>query len=143
MADKDETTRRFSDQPEWVAYLLSRVDALTDKAEALAVEVSGLRVRFDARERETKPLNETLQAFRAEIRELREGQDKLREGQDKLREGQDQLREGQEEMRKDMRDGLKSLERKLDAFNKRWLEVRADLAWHDERLLALEGQGKQ
>ena len=129
MARKDETTRELGDQPEWVAYLVSRVDALTNRMDALAAEVSGLRVRFDARELDTRPLNETLQAFRVEIQELRKGQDKLREGQ--------------EEMRKDMRAGLKSLERKLDALNKLWLEVRADLAWHDERLLALEGEGRQ
>ena len=66
MNDKEETTRKFDDQPEWVKYLISRVDALT-------TEVSQLRERLDARDRETKPPNETLEAFRVEIHELPKG----------------------------------------------------------------------
>src|SRR2546427_13296456 len=86
MNDKEETTRKFDDQPEWVRYLISRVDGLT-------TEVFQLRDRLDERDRETKPLNETLEAFRVEIREIREGQEVLRKGQEELREEFKQFRE--------------------------------------------------
>src|SRR5947207_14419809 len=85
MADNGDTTRRFGDQPDWVTYLLTRVDSL-------GIAVESLRERFDARDRETTPLAETLEAFRVELRELREGQQTLREGQEALREGQEALR---------------------------------------------------
>ena len=86
MNDKEETTRKFDDQPEWVRYLISKVEGLT-------TEVSQLRDRLDARDRETKPLKETLEAFRIELRDLREGQETLRKGQDDLREELSQFRE--------------------------------------------------
>ena len=64
MNDKEETTRKFDDQPEWVRYLISRVDGLTKTVDGLTTEVIQLRDRLDARDRETEPLNETLEAFR-------------------------------------------------------------------------------
>src|SRR3989475_13223213 len=93
MNDKEETTRKFDDQPEWVRYLISRVDGLTKTVDGLTTEVFQLRDRLDARDRETKPLNETLEAFRVEIREIREGQESLRKGQEELREEFKQFRE--------------------------------------------------
>src|SRR5947199_7639172 len=97
MSNKEETTRKFEDQPEWVRYLIARVDDLTS-------EVFQLRDRLDARDRETKPLNETLEAFRIELRDLREGQETLREGQETLRKGQEGSREGQETLRQGQED---------------------------------------
>ena len=64
MNDKEETTRKFDDQPEWVRYLISKVEGLT-------TEVSQLRDRLDARDRETKPLKERIAALGAELDVLR------------------------------------------------------------------------
>ena|SRR5437660_1167266 len=145
MDDKEETTRKFEDQPEWVRYLISKVEGLT-------TEVSQLRDRLDARDRETKPLNETLEAFRIELRELREGQETLREGQDALRKAQGDLREGQETLRKgqeDLREELgqfreevrvefRRLNAKVLDVLQRHLDVVADISELNRRVSALE-----
>ncbi len=145
MNDKEETTRKFDDQPEWVRYLISRVDGLTS-------EVSQVRDRLDARDRDTKPLAETLEAFRVEIRELREGQDTLQKGQEDLHEGQDTLQKGQEDLRKgqeDLREELgqfreevrvefRRLNAKILDVLQRHLDVVADISELNRRVSALE-----
>ena len=124
MGDKEERTRKFDDQPEWVGYLISRVDALT-------TEVSQLRDRLDARDRETKPLNETLEAFRIELRDLREGQETLRKGQDDLREELSQFRE-------EVRVEFRRLNAKILDVLQRHLDVVADISELNRRVSALE-----
>ena len=124
MNDKEETTRKFDDQPEWVKYLISRVDALT-------TEVSQLRERLDARDRETKPLNETLEAFRVEIHELRQGQESLRQGQEELREEFKQFRE-------EVRVEFRRLNAKILDVLQRHLDVVADISELNRRVSALE-----
>ena len=124
MDDKEDTTRKFDDQPEWVGYLISRVDALT-------TEVSQLRERLDARDRETKPLKETLEAFRIELRDLREGQETLRKGQDDLREELSQFRE-------EVRVEFRRLNAKILDVLQRHLDVVADISELNRRVSALE-----
>jgi len=124
MDDKEETTRKFEDQPEWVRYLISKVEGLT-------TEVSQLRDRLDARDRETKPLNETLEAFRIELRDLREGQETLRKGQDDLREELSQFRE-------EVRVEFRRLNAKILDILQRHLDVVADISELNRRVSALE-----
>jgi len=124
MDDKEETTRKFGDQPEWVRYLISKVEGLT-------TEVSQLRDRLDARDRETKPLNETLEAFRIEFRDLREGQETLRKGQDDLREELSQFRE-------EVRVEFRRLNAKILDVLQRHLDVVADISELNRRVSALE-----
>ncbi len=124
MNDKKETTRKFDDQPEWVRYLISKVEGLT-------TEVSQLRDRLDARDRETKPLNETLEAFRIELRDLREGQETLRKGQDDLREELSQFRE-------EVRVEFRRLNAKILDVLQRHLDVVADISELNRRVSALE-----
>jgi len=124
MDDKEETTRKFEDQPEWVRYLISKVEGLT-------TEVSQLRDRLDARDRETKPLNETLEAFRIELRDLREGQETLRKGQDDLREELSQFRE-------EVRVEFRRLNAKILDVLQRHLDVVADISELNRRVSALE-----
>ncbi len=124
MNDKEETTRKFDDQPEWVRYLISKVEGLT-------TEVSQLRDRLDARDRETKPLNETLEAFRIELRELREGQETLRKGQEDLREEVGQFRE-------EVRVEFRRLNAKILDVLQRHLDVVADISELNRRVSALE-----
>ena len=124
MNDKEETTRKFDDQPEWVRYLISKVEGLT-------TEVSQLRDRLDARDRETKPLNETLEAFRIELRDLREGQETLRKGQDDLREELSQFRE-------EVRVEFRRLNAKILDVLQRHLDVVADISEMNRRVSALE-----
>ena len=124
MNDKEETTRKFDDQPEWVRYLISKVEGLT-------TEVSQLRDRLDARNRETKPLNETLEAFRIELRELREGQETLRKGQEDLREEVGQFRE-------EVRVEFRRLNAKILDVLQRHLDVVADISELNRRVSALE-----
>ncbi len=124
MDDKEERTRKFDDQPEWVGYLISRVDALT-------TEVSQLRERLDARDRETKPLNETLEAFRVEIHELRQGQESLRQGQEELREEFNQFRE-------EVRIEFRRLNAKILDVLQRHMDVVADISELNRRVSALE-----
>ena len=145
MNDKEETTRKFDDQPEWVRYLISRVDGLTKTVDGLTTEVSQLRDRLDARDRETKPLHETLEAFRVEIRELREGQDTLQKGQEDLRKGQEDLRKGQEELREEfgqfreeVRVEFRRLNAKILDVLQRHLDVVADISELNRRISALE-----
>src|SRR5437660_10730699 len=116
MDDKEETTRKFEDQPEWVRYLISKVEGLT-------TEVSQLRDRLDARDRETKPLNETLEAFRIELGELHEGQEALREGQEALRKGQEDLREELSQFREEVRVEFRRLNAKILDVLQRHLDV--------------------
>ena len=66
MNDKEETTRKFDDQPEWVRYLISRADGLTKTVDGLTTEGQEA---------------------------LRKGQEDLREGQQALREEFNQFRE--------------------------------------------------
>ncbi|OLD24581.1 MAG: hypothetical protein AUJ04_08955 [Acidobacteria bacterium 13_1_40CM_3_55_6] len=124
MNDKEETTRKFDDQPEWVRYLISKVEGLT-------TEVSQLRDRLDARDRETKPLKETLEAFRIELRDLREGQETLRKGQDDLREELSQFRE-------EVRVEFRRLNAKILDVLQRHLDVVADISELNRRVSALE-----
>ncbi len=124
MNDKEETTRKFDDQPEWVRYLISKVEGLT-------TEVSQLRNRLDARDRETKPLKETLEAFRIELRDLREGQETLRKGQDDLREELSQFRE-------EVRVEFRRLNAKILDVLQRHLDVVADISELNRRVSALE-----
>jgi len=124
MNDKEETTRKFDDQPEWVRYLISKVEGLT-------TEVSQLRDRLDARDRETKPLKETLEAFRIELRDLREGQETLRKGQDDLREELSQFRE-------EVRVEFGRLNAKILDVLQRHLDVVADISELNRRVSALE-----
>ena len=124
MNDKEETRRKFDDQPEWVRYLISKVEGLT-------TEVSQLRDRLDARDRETKPLNETLEAFRIELRELREGQETLRKGQEDLREEVGQFRE-------EVRVEFRRLNAKILDVLQRHLDVVADISELNRRVSALE-----
>ena len=124
MNDKEETRRKFDDQPEWVRYLISKVEGLT-------TEVSQLRDRLDARDRETKPLNETLEAFRIELRDLREGQETLRKGQDDLREELSQFRE-------EVRVEFRRLNAKILDVLQRHLDVVADISELNRRVSALE-----
>ena len=124
MDDKEETTRKFEDQPEWVRYLISKVEGLT-------TEVSQLRDRLDARDRETKPLNETLEAFRIELRDLREGQETLRKGQDDLREELSQFRE-------EVRVEFRRLNAKILDVLQRHMDVVADISELNRRVSALE-----
>jgi chromosome segregation ATPase len=138
MNDKEETMRKFDDQPEWVRYLISKVEGLT-------TEVSQLRDRLDARDRETKPLNETLEAFRIELRDLREGQEALRKGQEDLREGQETLRKGQEDLREglsqfreEVRVEFRRLNAKILDVLQRHLDVVADISELNRRVSALE-----
>ena len=125
MNDKGETTRKFDDQPEWVKYLISRVDALT-------TEVSQLRERLEARDRETKPPNETLEAFRVEIHELRQGQESLRQGQESLRQGQDSLRQGQQELR----EGQESVRQEEEELREEFKQFREEVRVEFRRLNA-------
>ena len=145
MNDKEETTRKFDDQPEWVRYLISRVDGLTKTVDGLTTEVIQLRDRLDARDRETKPLNETLEGFRVEIRELREGQESLHQGQQELRQGQESLRKGQEELREEfnqfreeVRVEFRRLNAKILDVLQRHLDVVADISELNRRVSALE-----
>ena len=131
MNDKEETTRKFDDQPEWVGYLISRVDGLTKTVDGLTTEVIQLRDRLDARDRETKPLNETLEAFRVEIRELRQGQESLRQGQEELREEFKQFRE-------EVRVEFRRLNAKILDVLQRHLDVVADISELNRRVSALE-----
>jgi chromosome segregation ATPase len=131
MNDKEETTRKFDDQPEWVRYLISRVDGLTS-------EVSQLRDRLDARDGETKPLNETLEAFRIEIRELREGQDSLQRGQEDLRKGQEDLRADFGQFREEVRVEFRRLNAKILDVLQRHMDVVADISELNRRVSALE-----
>ena len=124
MDDKEKTTRKFEDQPEWVRYLISKVEGLT-------TEVSQLRDRLDARDRETKPLKETLEAFRIELRDLREGQETLRKGQDDLREELSQFRE-------EVRVEFRRLNAKILDILQRHLDVVADISELNRRVSALE-----
>ena len=124
MNDKEETTRKFDDQPEWVRYLISKVEGLT-------TEVSQLRDRLDARDRETKPLKETLEAFRIELRDLREGQETLRKGQDDLREELSQFRE-------EVRVEFRRLNAKILDVLQRHLDVVVDISELNRRVSALE-----
>ena len=152
MNDKEETTRKFDDQPEWVGYLISRVDGLTKTVDGLTTEVIQLRDRLDARDRETKPLNETLEAFRVEIRELREGQESLHQGQQELRQGQQELRQGQESLRhgqeelreefnqfrEEVRIEFRRLNAKILDVLQRHLDVVADISELNRRVTAVE-----
>ena|SRR5437660_9268902 len=138
MNDKEETTRKFDDQPEWVSYLISRVDGLTKTVDGLTTEVIQLRDRLDARDRETKPLNETLEAFRVEIRELREGQESLRKGQESLRKGQEELREEFSQFREEVRIEFRRLNAKILDVLQRHLDVVADISELNRRVSALE-----
>ncbi len=138
MNDKEETTRKFDDQPEWVRYLISRVDGVTKTVDGLTKTVSGLttevfqlRDRLDARDRETKPLNETLEAFRVELRELREGQETLRKGQEDLREELSQFRE-------EVRVEFRRLNAKILDVLQRHMDVVADISELNRRVSALE-----
>ena len=131
MNDKEETTRKFDDQPEWVGYLISRVDALTKTVDGLTTEVIQLRDRLDARDRETKSLNETLEAFRVEIHELRQGQESLRQGQEELREEFKQFRE-------EVRVEFRRLNAKILDVLQRHLDVVADISELNRRVSALE-----
>ena len=131
MNDKEETTRKFDDQPEWVKYLISRVDGLTKTVDGLTTEVIQLRDRLDARDRETKPLKETLEAFRIELRDLREGQETLRKGQDDLREELSQFRE-------EVRVEFRRLNAKILDVLQRHLDVVADISELNRRVSALE-----
>ncbi len=131
MNDKEETTRKFDDQPEWVRYLISKVEGLT-------TEVSQLRDRLDARDRETKPLKETLEAFRIELRDLREGQETLRKGQETLRKGQDDLREELSQFREEVRVEFRRLNAKILDVLQRHLDVVADISELNRRVSALE-----
>src|SRR5437660_592986 len=138
MNDKEETTRKFDDQPEWVRYLISRADGLTKTVDGLTTEVFQLRDRLDARDRETKPLNETLEAFRVEIREIREGQEALRKGQEDLREGQQALREEFNQFREEVRVEFRRLNAKVLDVLQRHLDVVADISELNRRVSALE-----
>ena len=124
MNDKEETTRKFDDQPEWVRYLISKVEELT-------TDVAQLRDRLDVRDRETKPLNETLEAFRVEIREIRDGQETLRKGQEDLREVFNQFRE-------EVRIEFRRLNAKILDVLQRHLDVVADISELNRRVSALE-----
>src|SRR5438876_8238656 len=124
MDDKEETTRKFDDQPEWVRYLISRVDGLTKTVDGLTTEVSQLRDRLDARDRETKPLNETLEAFRIE----------LREGQETLRKGQEDLREEVGQFREEVRVEFRRLNAKILDVLQRHLDVVADISELNRRV---------
>ena len=131
MDDKGETTRKFDDQPEWVRYLISRADGLTKTVDGLTTEVFQLRDRLDARDRETKPLNETLEAFRVEIRKLREGQESLLKGQQELREEFNQFRE-------EVRIEFRRLNAKVLDVLQRHMDVVADISELNRRVSALE-----
>lgn len=131
MNDKEETTRKFDDQPEWVRYLISRVDGLT-------TEVFQLRNRLDERDRETKPLNETLEAFRIELRDLREGQETLREGQETLRKGQEDLRQEFGQFREEVRVEFRRLNAKILDVLQRHMDVVADISELNRRVSVLE-----
>ena len=131
MNDKEETTRKFDDQPEWVRYLISRVDGLTKMVDGLTTEVFQLRHRLDARDRETKPLNETLEAFRVEIHELRDGQESLRQGQQELREEFNQFRE-------EVRIEFRRLNAKVLDVLQRRMDVVADISELNRRVSATE-----
>ena len=124
MNDKEETTRKFDDQPEWVRYLISRVDGLT-------TEVFQLRNGLDEVDRETKPLNETLEAFRIELRDLREGQETLRKGQEDLRQEFGQFRE-------EVRVEFRRLNAKILDVLQRHMDVVADISEMNRRVSALE-----
>ena len=138
MNDKEETTRKFDDQPEWVRYLISRVDGLTKTVDGLTTEVSQLRERLDARDRETKPPNETLEAFRVEIHELRQGQESLRQGQESLRQEQEELREEFKQFREEVRVEFRRLNAKILDVLQRHLDVVADISELNRRVSALE-----
>ena len=138
MNDKEETTRKFDDQPEWVRYLISRVDGVTETVNGLTKTVDGLttevfqlRDRLDARDRETKPLNETLEAFRVEIRELRDGQESLLKGQQELREEFNQFRE-------EVRIEFRRLNAKVLDVLQRHMDVVADISELNRRVSATE-----
>jgi chromosome segregation ATPase len=148
----EEPTRRFDEQPEW--------------AKELRAEVMRLHERFDARDRQTKPLHETLEAIRVELRELREGQAKLSEGQAKLSEGQAKLseeqarlseeqarlseeqarlsagqralQESQEALREEIRLEFRRLNAKVFDVLQRYLDHAADLSELNRRVVALE-----
>lgn len=102
MADNDETTRKFGDEPAWVKQILTRFEDLRGEVGQLRGEVAQLRESVESRHRETRPMAETLEAIRVDI---------------------GQLREGQEELRK----RVFSVERKLDVLNNHMLECEANL----------------
>jgi chromosome segregation ATPase len=116
MADTDDTTHKFSDEPNWLTAILQNLFA----------EVAQLRESVEARNRETRPLAETLEAMRVDIQQLKDGQESLRNGQESLR--------------KEVREGFARMERKQDLLNNRLLSAEGDIVGLDRRVEALESR---
>jgi len=114
MPNTDETTRRLMEEPDGLKGILQNVLG----------ELAQLRERFDARDRETKPLGETLEAIRVDVQQLRKGQDQLGHDMNVLR--------------KEMREGFGRMERKQDLLNNRLLGVEGDIVGLDQRVEAIE-----
>ena len=115
MANTDETTRKFEDEPD-------RLTEVLIKLESLSSEVARLRESVESRNRETRPMPETLEAIRVDIGQLREGQEELRNGQEEIRKR------------------VFTVERKLDVLNNHMLEWEANFKYVDERVLAHESR---
>jgi len=112
MADTNDSTRKFGDEPDPLGQILTRIEDLSN-------EVTQLRESVEARHLETRPLAETLEAIRVDIR---------------------QLYDGQEELRRDTREGFTRVERKMDVLNKHLLETDTNVAGLDERILVVESR---
>jgi predicted RNase H-like nuclease (RuvC/YqgF family) len=123
MANSEDTTRKFDEQPVWLALVLDKIETVKVEVGQLRGEVTELRESVEARNRETKPLGETLEAMRVDIQQLKDGQVEFRD-----------------ELRKEMRQGFYLLDRRLKGMNNIVMRFEGDLVGLDERLEALEGQ---
>ena len=109
MANTDDTTQRFRNEPDGFKEILQNVVA----------ELGQLRESVEARNRETRPLGETLEAMRVDIKQVKDGQD---------------------ELRKEVRAGFALMERKQNLLNNCLLDSEGDIVGLDQRVEALEGR---
>lgn len=112
----DETTGKFEDEPGQIGQVLQQ----------LIAEVAQLRESVEARNRETRPLGETLELMRGDIQQLKEEMQ--------------QLKDGQEALRKEVREGFALMERKQNLLNNRLLDSEGDIVGLDQRIEALENR---
>ena len=92
----EDLTKKLPEQPD------ARLEELFRLVQSIGTEVSKLRQDFDARQRDTQPLGETLQLIRADIAQLQEGQNQLQEGQNQLRADVTQLRTDMTQLQTDV-----------------------------------------
>ena len=126
----EDLTQKLPEQPDGrLEELFRLVQSIDTRLSTVTTEVSELKQVINERLLDTQPLGETVSLMRADIGQLRQGQQQLQVAVAGLEEGQRQIR-----------SEIRNVNRALSVLNDSFMRFAAEYKELDERIFHLESK---